>query len=63
VPVRADLKTLSDEDRKRLIELLKHRPIQFCLFLSALFGQRQMELMMVSAIKRAKEVVKFSQRN
>lgn len=39
----ADRQTLSPEDRKRLIELLKHRPLQFCLFLNALFGEKQME--------------------
>jgi hypothetical protein len=33
--VEADCRTLSPEDRTRLVELLKHRPLQFCLFLSA----------------------------
>jgi len=34
--VEADRKTLSIEDRSRLLDLLQHRPLQFCLFLSAL---------------------------
>lgn len=54
--VEADRQTLSAEDRERLVELLQHRPLQFCLFLSALFGQKQMEMLMVSAIKNARMV-------
>src|SRR5438132_394020 len=38
--VEADRQTVSPEDRKQLVDLLKHRPLQFCLFLSALFGQK-----------------------
>jgi len=30
--------------------------LQFCMFLSALFGQKQMEMLMVSAIKNARVV-------
>ena len=52
--VEADRKTMSHEDRDRLLELLKHRPLQFCLFLSALLGQKEMELLMISAIKNAR---------
>ena len=55
--VEADRQTLSPEDRERLIELLNHRPLQFCLFLSALFGQKQMEVLMLSAIKNTRAVV------
>jgi hypothetical protein len=40
----------------RLIELIKHRPLQFCLFLSTLFGEKQMDLLMISAIKNARVV-------
>ena len=54
--MEADRKTLSMEDRRQLVELLKHRPLQFCLFLSALFEQKQMELLMVEAIKNSREV-------
>ena len=52
--VKADRETMSEEDRTQLVELLKHRPLQFCLFLSALFGQKQMEILMVSAIKNTR---------
>jgi hypothetical protein len=58
--VEADRRTLSQEDKKRLLELLEHRPLQFCLFLSALLGQTQMELMMVSAIKNSREIAAHS---
>jgi hypothetical protein len=59
--VEADRQTLSPEDRERLIELLKHRPLQFCLFLSALFGQKQMELLMVSALRNARVIAAQSE--
>src|SRR5258708_36350306 len=54
--VEVDRETILKEDRKRLIELLKHRPLQFCLFLSALFGEKQMEALMVSAVRNARMV-------
>jgi hypothetical protein len=54
--VEVDRETILKEDRPRLIELLKNRPLQFCLFLSALFGEKQMEALMVSAIRTAKAV-------
>ena len=54
--VEVDRETILKEDRPRLIELLKNRPLQFCLFLSALFGEKQMEIQMVSAIRAAKAV-------
>jgi hypothetical protein len=52
--VEADRQTISAEDRQQLVEMVRHRPLQFCLFLSTLFGQKQMELMMLSAIKNAR---------
>jgi len=61
VSVEADRQTMSPEDRERLVELLKHRPLQFCVFLSALFGQKQMELMMVSAIRNTRKVMAQSE--
>jgi len=61
INVEADRQTLSPEDRHRLIELLTHRPLQFCLFLSSFFGQKQMELMMVSAIRNARAVAAQSE--
>ena len=56
VSVEADHQTISPEDRQHLVDLLKHRPLQFCLFLSALLGQKQMELMMLSAIKNSRSI-------
>jgi hypothetical protein len=54
--IEADRLTLSPEDRTRLVELLKNRPLQFCLFLSALLGEKQMELLMISAIPNARAI-------
>jgi hypothetical protein len=62
INVAADRQTLSPEDRKRLPELFKHRPLQFCLFLSALVGQKQMELLMISAIRNARAIAAQSER-
>ena len=59
--VDADRQTMSKQDLERLVELLNHRPLQLCLFLSALFGQKQMELMMVSAIRNARMVAEQSE--
>lgn len=58
--VKADRETMSEEDRTQLVELLKHRPLQFCLFLSALFGQKNMEVMILSAIKNARAMAAHS---
>jgi hypothetical protein len=54
--VAMDRETLSPEDRKRVAESLKHRPMQFCLFLKALLGPEEMQRLMVQAIKVAKQV-------
>lgn len=54
--VEVDRQTLCLEDRRRLLEMVKHRPLQFCLFLSTLFGQKAMEVLMLSAIKNARMV-------
>jgi hypothetical protein len=62
VTVEADHQTISPEDRKQLVDLLKHRPLQFCMFLSALFGQKQMELLMLSAIKNSRAIATQSER-
>jgi hypothetical protein len=61
VTVEADRQTISPEDRKQLVDLLKHRPLQFCLFLSVLFGQKQMELLMLSAIKNSRAIATYSE--
>jgi hypothetical protein len=54
--VGVDRRTLTPDDRQRVIELLKQRPIQFCLFLRALIGADGMERMMMHAISVAKQV-------
>lgn len=54
--VEVDRQTLSLEDRRRLLEMVRNRPLQFCLFLSALFGQKAMEVVMLSAIKNSRAV-------
>ena len=59
--VKADRETLSPEDHKRLLELLKHRPLQFCLFLSALLGQQEMEAVMITAVKQSRLVTEHSE--
>jgi hypothetical protein len=52
--VVADRRTLSQEDLDTLVDLLRIRPIQFCLFLAALFGEEGMEKMMSSAVEQVK---------
>ena len=59
--VEADRQTIPPEDRTRLVELLKNRPLQFCLFLSALLGEKQMELLMISAIRNARAIAAHSE--
>jgi hypothetical protein len=51
---RSGRQTISPEDRKQLADQLQQRPLQFCLFLSTLFGQKQMELLILSAIKNSR---------
>ncbi len=55
--VAVDRETLSPEDRKRVAESLKVRPVQFCLFLRALLGTEEMQRRMVQAIKVAAKQV------
>ena len=62
VNVEADRQTLSPEDQTRLLDVLKHRPLQFCLFLSALLGQKQMEALMISALKNARVISNSEQK-
>jgi len=56
INVEADRQTLSAEDRQQLLDLLQHRPLQFCLFLSALLGQKTMETLVVSAIRNSRVI-------
>ena len=54
--VDADRLTLSPEDFAKLMDLLKLRPIQFCIFLKTLVGAEEMQRIMVEAIKVARQV-------
>jgi hypothetical protein len=53
--VVADRKTLEPEDAAKVMQLLRSRPIQFCMFLKALLGAEEMERMMNHAIAVAKQ--------
>jgi len=52
--VVADRRTLSQEDLDRLVDLVRVRPLQFCLFLAALFGEERMERLMSSSVQQVK---------
>jgi len=54
VNVETDRATISQDDLEKVLNLLKLRPAQFCLFLQALVGPEQMERTMVEAIAVAK---------
>src|ERR1700722_6746987 len=49
VSVNVDRETLSTEDLGKVVELLRLRPMQFCIFLKALLGEEAMERMMAEA--------------
>jgi hypothetical protein len=53
--VMADKETLSPEDFAKLKDVLRLRPMQFCIFLKALVGAGEMQRMMVEAIGVAKQ--------
>lgn len=55
VNVAVDRETLSAEDLGKVVELLKLRPIQFCLFLKALVGAENMERLVNQGIAHAKQ--------
>jgi hypothetical protein len=52
--VVADRRTLGQQDLDKLVDLVKVRPIQFCIFLAALFGEEQMERLMSSSVEQVK---------
>jgi hypothetical protein len=52
--VAMDRDTLSEEDLRKVVELLRIRPIQFCKFLTALLGEEAMERIMTAGIASAK---------
>jgi hypothetical protein len=54
VNVETDRATISQVDLEKVLNLLKFRPAQFCLFLKALVGTEQMERIMVEAMAIAK---------
>jgi hypothetical protein len=49
-----DSKTLSPEEMKKIENLLEKRPLQFCLFMKALYGSDNMERIMNAAVGQAK---------
>jgi hypothetical protein len=51
----ADVRTLSEEDLKKVAEPLSLRAIQFCLFVNALIGEEATERIMKHAVRCAKE--------
>lgn len=51
----ADVRTLSEDDLKKVVEPLSLRAIQFCLFVNALIGQDATERIMEHALRCAKE--------
>ena len=55
VKIAVDRKTLSPEDLGKVVQLLRLRPIQFCIFLKALLGIEVMERVMNEAIAGAKQ--------
>lgn len=52
--VVADRRTLSQEDLDKLVDLLRIRPLQFCMFLAALFGEERMEKLISSSVEQVK---------
>jgi hypothetical protein len=55
VTVAADRDTINPEDLAKVVDLLKFRPIQFCIFLKELLGAEEMKKMMVKAILLAQK--------
>lgn len=53
--VNADRQTLTPEEFAKVTQLLRFRPIQFCMFLKALVGSEAMERLMGEAIAVAKQ--------
>ena len=51
----ADLHTLSEEDLKKVVEPLKLRTIQLCLFVNSLVGDAATERIVQHALRCAKE--------
>ena len=54
--VEAERETLSPEDFAKVVDLVRLRPMQLPLFLTALLGPEEMQRMMIEAIGVAKEI-------
>jgi hypothetical protein len=54
VSVEADRNTLSEDDLRKVVELLPLRPMQFCIFLKALLAAEAMERLVSNAVAAAK---------
>jgi hypothetical protein len=52
--VVADRRTLGQEDLDKLVDLLRVRPLQFCMFLAALFGEDRMEKLISASVEQVK---------
>lgn len=50
----ADRRTLCQEDLDKLVGLIRIRPLQFCMFLAALFGEDRMEEIMSLSVQQVK---------
>jgi hypothetical protein len=53
--VEADKRTLTPEDFAKVMDLVKLRPMQLCIFLKTLIGPEEMQRVMVEAIAFAKQ--------
>ena len=53
--VAVDRKTLQPEDFAKVMQLVRFRPIQFCMFFKALVGAEEMERLMNREIAVAKQ--------
>jgi hypothetical protein len=51
--IAADKETLTAEDQAKVMNLMKHRPLQLRLFLKALLGPEEMKRVNASLMKRA----------
>jgi hypothetical protein len=55
INVEADRATLDKNDLDKVVELLRLRPVQFCLFLKSLLGEQEMEQVISQALAVAKQ--------
>jgi hypothetical protein len=53
--VAVDRETLSPDELTKIMELLRLRPIQFCMFMKTLVGAENMERLMAQGIAIAKQ--------